>query len=218
MSFPFKKTLWGIVCTFNMFQLAAQESTGYYFEEFTPGKVILKNHQFAKGKFNYDCVNRQMHFLNGNTDMIVENLADIDTVSIDTHRFIPYENHFLEVFRSEKSTLFVDWKLEVKETGKKGAMGITTQGSVQAIDVNTRFQRVNGDQNLDLSVYKMDTKHTFYVLVKNKMKSFRNEKTFLGLFSKNKQQEIKGFIDAEKINMENPNDLLKVLDVYSSAF
>lgn len=74
----------------------------------------------------------------------------------DTHRFIPYENHFLE--------------------------------------------------------------HTFYVLVKNKMKSFRNEKTFLGLFSKNKQQEIKGFIDAEKINMENPDDLLKVLDVYSSAF
>lgn len=36
-------------------------------------------------------------------------------------------------------------------------MGTVTHGSVQAIDVNTRFQRVNGEQNLDLSVYKMVT-------------------------------------------------------------
>ena len=33
-------------------------------------------------------------------------------------------------------------------------MGTVTHGSVQAIDVNARFQRVNGEQNLDLSVYK----------------------------------------------------------------
>lgn len=40
----------------------AQQPAGYFFKEFTPGKVLLKNKQFAKGKFNYDCINKEMHF------------------------------------------------------------------------------------------------------------------------------------------------------------
>lgn len=58
----------------NNLLIFAQKTNGYYFKEFIPGKVILKNKQFARGKFNYDFKNKQMHFLNGNTDMIVENL------------------------------------------------------------------------------------------------------------------------------------------------
>lgn len=55
----------------------AQQTTGFYLKDFTQGKVILKNEQFAKGRFNYDCVNQEMHFLNGATDMVIENLEDI---------------------------------------------------------------------------------------------------------------------------------------------
>ena len=45
-------------------------------------------------------------------------------------------------------------------------MGTVTHGSVQAIDVNARFQRVNGEQNLDLSVYKMVTENVYYTQIK----------------------------------------------------
>ena len=69
---------------------------------------MLKNKQFAKGLFNYNCINKEMHFLNGTTDMIVENLADIDTVVVDTHQFIPYKDHFMEVMYGQNSTLFID--------------------------------------------------------------------------------------------------------------
>lgn len=71
--------VWGSVMLAN-----AQQSTGYYFKEFTAGKVLLRNRQFAKGKFNYDCINKEMHFLNGTTDMVVENLDDIDTIAVVT--------------------------------------------------------------------------------------------------------------------------------------
>ena len=51
-----KKTLLlSILLTFGLFAFA-QESNGYYFKEFTQGQVILKNKQFARGKFNYDFV------------------------------------------------------------------------------------------------------------------------------------------------------------------
>ena len=83
----------------------AQQPAGYFFKEFTPGKVLLKNKQFAKGKFNYDCINKEMHFLNESTDMVIENLEDIDTVVIDIHRFIPFEGHFMEAVSYTHLTL-----------------------------------------------------------------------------------------------------------------
>lgn len=190
----------------------AQQPNGYFFKEFTQGKVLLKNKQFAKGKFNYDCINKEMHFLNGSTDMVIENLEDIDTVVIDIHRFIPFEEHFMEVMTTQHTTLFIDWKVEPKDIGKKGAMGTVTQGSVQAIDVNARFQRVNGEQNLDLSVYKMVTENVYYIHVKGKLRSFRNINSLLKLYPKDKQQSIKEFMETENIKMENPKDILKVLD------
>lgn len=191
---------------------AQQQSTGYFFHEFTSGKVMLRNKQFAKGKFNYDCINKEMHFLNGATDMVVENLEDIDTVAIDKHRFIPFEGHFLEVLTGpQNATLFIDWKMKATNMGKKGAMGTVTQGSVQAIDVNTRYQRVNGEQNLDLSVYKMTTENTYYIYMEGRMRKFRNAKTLLSLFPKEKQQEMKAFMESEKIDFGSPETLLKVL-------
>lgn len=203
--------VWGSVTLAN-----AQQSTGYYFKEFTAGKVLLRNRQFAKGKFNYDCINREMHFLNGTADMVVENLDDIDTIAVGKHRFIPFEGHFLEVLTDRNATLFVDWKILPKSVGKKGAMGTVTQGSVQAIDVNARYQRVNGDQNLDLSVYKMATENTYYIYVEGKWKKFRNAKTLLALFPKGKQQEMKAFMEREKIGFENPEEILKILVMQSA--
>ena len=79
------------------------------------------------------------------------------------------------------------------------------------IDKNTRFQRVNGEQNLDLSVYKMVTENVYYTQIKGKLRSFRNIHSLLKLYSKDKQQLIKEFIETEKIKIEKPKDILKVL-------
>ena len=51
-------------------------------------------------------------------------------------------------------------------------MGTVTHGSVQAIDVNARFQRVNGEQNLDLSVYKYGNGEYLLYLCKKKVEEF----------------------------------------------
>lgn len=110
--------------------------------------------------------------MNESTDMVIENLEDIDTVVIDIHRFIPFEGHFMEVMTDQHTTLFIDWKVKPKDIGKKGAMGTVTHGSVQAIDVNARFQRVNGEQNLDLSVYKYGNGEYLLYLCKKKVEEF----------------------------------------------
>lgn len=207
-----KKTLLlPILLTFAILA-SAQESNGYYFKDFTNGQVILKNKQFARGKFNYDFVNHQMHFLNGNTDMIVENLQDIDTLIIDKTRFIPYEGRFMEVMKGKKSVILIEKEVNISERGKVGAMGVATHGSVQAIDVNARFQRVNGENNMDLTIYKDEIKNIYYILIKRDWKSFRNQATFLKLFPKKQQAQIKEVIKAENIDFDKPEDVLKLWD------
>lgn len=194
----------------------AQQANGYYFKEFTSGQVVLKNKQFARGKFNYDFVNRQMHFLNGNTDMIVENLEDIDTVIIDKTRFIPFEGRFVEVLKEGDVVVLVEKEVNTREQGKVGAMGMATHGSVQAIDVNARFQRVNGENNMDLTVYKDEIKNTYLIQIKNRWKSFRNQVTFLKLFPKKQQEELKALIKAEGIDFDCPEDVLKLCGLIPS--
>ena len=46
------------------------------------------------------------------------------------------------------------------------------EDDVQAIDVNARFQRVNGEQNLDLSVYKYGNGEYLLYLCKKKVEEF----------------------------------------------
>ena len=192
---------------------SAQESNGFYFKDFTPGQVILKNKQFARGKFNYDFVNRQMHFLNGKTDMIVENLEDIDTVIIDKTRFIPLEGRFLEVMKGKKSVVLIEKEVKTRERGKEGAMGLATQGSVQAIDVNARFQRVNGENKMDLTIYKEEeVENVYFIFLKREWESFRNQATFVKLFPKKKQEGVKETIKALDIDFDKPEDVLRLLD------
>ena len=196
--------------------ILAQESTGYYFKDFTHGRVILKNKQFARGKFNYDFRNKQMHFLNGNTDMIVENLQDIDTIIIDKTRFIPYEGRFVEVMKEGKTALLIEKEVNTREHGKVGAMGMATHGSVQAIDVNARFQRVNGENNMDLTIYKDEIKNIYYILIKKNWKSFRNQSTFLKLFPKKQQESIKETIKTLDVDFDKPEDVLELWDKINS--
>lgn len=198
------------------FCVNAQESNGYYFKDFTNGQVLLKNKQFARGKFNYDFRNKQIHFLNGNTDMIVENLQDIDTIIIDKTRFIPYEGRFVEVMKEGKTALLIEKEVNTRERGKVGAMGVATHGSVQAIDVNARFQRVNGENNMDLTIYKDEIKNIYYILIKKNWKSFRNQTTFLKLFPKKQQESIKETIKTLDVDFDKPEDVLELWDKINS--
>ena len=194
----------------------AQESNGYYFKEFTSGQVLLKNKQFARGKFNYDFVNRQMHFLNGNEDMIVENLQDIEAIIIDKTRFVPHDGRFMELIKEGKAVLLIEKEVNTRERGKVGAMGVATHGSVQSIDVNARFQRVNGENNMDLTIYKDEIKNIYYILIKKDWKSFRNQATFLKLFPKKQQESIKEIIKTTDMDFNNPDDVLQLLNKINS--
>ena len=75
-----------------------------------------------------------------------------------------------------------------------------------------RFQRVNGENNTDFTVYKDEIKNSYLILVKKKWKSFRNQVTFLKLFSKKQQEQLKELIKAENVDFDQPEEVLKFWD------
>ena len=91
-----------------------------------------------------------------------------------------------------------------------------SHGSVQAIDVNARFQRVNGENNTDLTIYKDEIKNIYFIFVKREWKSFRNQVTFLKLFPKKQQEGIKEIIKEIEVDFTNPEDVLKLWDKINS--
>ena len=147
-------------CCFN---LEAQETTPsnkeYLFDSFTDGKALLKNKRFNQTKFNYNCVYQELHFLNNGEDMTMDNNSNIDTIYIDNRKFIPHLNRFLEDIPVNNTVLLVDYKTKAVPFAKKGAFGIATQGSVQAIDANqTRQQKMGSTDNY---VYKYNPENTY---------------------------------------------------------
>ena len=95
-------------------------------------------------------------------------------------------------------------------------MGVATHGSVQSIDVNARFQRVNGENNMDMTIYKDEVKNIYYIFIKREWKSFRNQATFLKLFPKKKQKSIKEIIKEQDVDFDNPVDVLKLWEKVNS--
>ena len=116
----------------------------------------------------------------------------------------------MEVMKEGKAVLLIEKEVNTREHGKVGAMGVATHGSVQSIDVNARFQRVNGENNMDLTIYKDEIKNIYYILVKRDWKSFRNQATFLKLFPRKQHESIKEVIKATEVDFNNPEDVLKL--------
>ena len=48
----------------------------------------------------------------------------------------------------------------------------------------------------------MVTENIYYTYVKRKLKSFRNAKTLVNLYPKNKQENVKEFVDINNVNFK----------------
>ena len=68
----------------------------------------------------------------------------------------------------------------------------------------------------------MVTENIYYTYVKRKLKSFRNAKTLVNLYPKNKQENVKEFVDinnvtleGKEVNFKNSKEILKLLYQFS---
>ncbi|WP_455665392.1 hypothetical protein [Phocaeicola sp.] len=167
--------------------------------------------QPIQAKFNYNCVAQSMEFLEGDDIIKLSPISHIDTLYLDTHKMIPYGNHFLDVvYTSPKFSLLVDYKRKIVNEGKAGAMGLKTQGNVENIDFSAFGGRHSDDWKKGIDVWECKDQSTYVYVVKSKMKRFNNKKTLIKIFP-DKAQKIEEYTQTKGFDFANTEEVLKLV-------
>ncbi len=179
---------------------------------FSQGIILNKDGSKAAAEMNYDAKGRNMLFLEGEDLMLLTNTNAIDTIFIGSRKFIPEKNYFLEVVGIPNGTVYVDWRFNSIQIGKKGAYGITTQGTVETVNVHS--YRAGGkfewDESTAVTKFKVENEYR----VKNtagKILKFKNKKDLLKQFA-NHKEAIEQYLAQNSVDWENPEMVVDLAD------
>ena len=77
----------------------------------------MKNGKTQTAMMNYNMITEEMIFENGSTRLAMDNLETIDTVYLDSRRFVPHDKIFHEVLINDRISLFKKHKSNLLQSG-----------------------------------------------------------------------------------------------------
>lgn len=191
---------------------AHSQSNGLYLlKDFSQGIIVHKNNSKAAALLNYDAQNRSMKFIEGEDLMLLTNTNFIDTVYIGSRKFIPEKNHFLEVVRLPNGMVYVDWRFKEILQGRKGALGLTTQGSVESVTISS-FQagsRLDWESTVDVTKIKMANEYRFKS--GGKTVTFKDKKGLLKQLP-NHREAIETYIKETSPEWNDPDAMIELVN------
>ena len=187
----------------------ADQSSQFIFDDYAVGEVLMKNGNKHSARMNYNAVTEKIVFEQSGQLLELANLHTIDTVYLHGRKFTPVKGAFFEKIETTPIPFFVQHKRKLVRSKKKVGFGETSE---LATTYGYSSAELDGyDLNLPLTDnYEVTINPVFWVLKDGKMKSFSTERQLLKIFSK-KKNEIKEYIKNEKLNIENIDDVVKII-------
>jgi hypothetical protein len=152
---------------------------------------------------NYDIVFEKMVFLQNEKKFDITNINAIDTVYINGLKFIPSGKVFFEVAVNAPVSLFVQQKGEVKKPSHPAAYGGTSEVSSSTYINNTEI------------VIEKDP--IFWISKNGQLLMASGKKNLMKLFA-DKKNEMKSYIRANLLNIDNQEDMKKIITFYNGLF
>lgn len=183
----------------------------YLLDDFKICIAVVRGGMPIQEQFNYNCVTQTMEFLSEGDVMKLTPINQIDTLYLGTHKMIPYGTRFLDVIhRSAEFSLLVDYKREIVNEGKVGALGIKTQGTVQNIDLSAVGGQRREEWKKGVDIWKYKEENLYWLVRKNKMKKFYHLKSLLKILPE-KKTVIELYVKEHRTNFSNHNEVLELL-------
>ena len=191
--------------------IAAVEKSVYLFPDFVNGKVHFKNGPDQQAVLNYNTFFQEMIFQQRNSFMAIDNVKAVDTIYIDSSKFIPFDSVFLEVkMEKEKLPYYIQHLCTVSKLdpptpfGGRSGTGAVQNVSDYRISVATPYQLKVPDDYL--------VKHSslFFIKQNNKLVQIKNIKQFSDLFP-GKESMLKDFAKQHNINFSKEEDIETLL-------
>ncbi|MDL2222043.1 hypothetical protein LJC35_05780 [Parabacteroides sp. OttesenSCG-928-N08] len=200
-----------IFLLFPMMIQAQEQVKRYLIDEFTTAVATTKGLPI-RASFNYDCVKQEMQFEEDGEVFRLDNINNIDTLILDGHKMIPFANRFVEVVHTtDQYQLLLDHKIKINNKGKKGAMGTTTQGTVENIDISL-YKLSHTDKRMKSnSVYEGKNESGYILMVKGKAKKFKDAKSFAKAFPGQKER-IEAYIKEHGISFKDEQSIITLIE------
>jgi hypothetical protein len=189
----------------------AVNKTVFLLPDFVNGKVLFLNGTNQQVMLNYNLLFKQMIFQQNGLVMALDHINTVDTVYIDSMKFVPVDTLFYEI-RLEQTVipLYIRHSCIVTKDGAATPFGGTTQtGAVQnltsyRLGVATPYQLKVADN------YDVNQLATFYLKKSDGFVQVKNSKQIKALFPA-KEKQVAEFIKKQHTNFTNQKDVEHLL-------
>jgi hypothetical protein len=184
-------------------------SRHYVLPDFVKGSVLMKSGKTQTAMMNYNMITEEMIFENGSTRLAMDNLQKIDTIYLDSLKFVPHEKIFYEVLINDKISLFKKDKCNLLQSGSPAGYGGTSETSA-----TTSISILVGSGSMyKLQLpkeYHVKDASQFYVSQDSSQSIVTNQKQFLKAFPQ-KSKELEAYIKQNKLNVKKQDDLVALI-------
>lgn len=193
-----------------------ENQSAFLFEDFEEGVATYKNGSGVAGLFNYNLLDGKIMFLDDGEVMELATPNEFSNIKINGRTFVNVKNGvFYERVTCGSTSLFVWWKFQAISKGKNAGYGSTSQTSaitnVAALESPGSYYRLKSSEKFDWV-----DKSSYQLYIDGKYRSFNSAKSFIKLFKKH-ENEISAYIDEEKIDFKNLDDIKKLVG-FASQF
>lgn len=181
-------------------------SRHYVLPSFVKGTVLLKSGKTQTAMMNYNMITEEMIFENGSTRLAMDNLEKIDTIYLDSMRFVPHNKIFYEVLINDRISLFKKHKSNLLQSGAPAGYGGTSETSattsISILAGSGALYKLQLPQD-----YHVKDASQFWISKENTESIVTSQKQFLKIFPE-KSKELEQFIKQKKLNVRKQEDLI----------
>jgi hypothetical protein len=186
----------------------------FLFPNFAEGTILTKTGQSLSFVLNYNMVDQYMVLQQSNVYRIVTNIDEIDTIFLQSRRFVPLEKVFYEVLVKGRIPFFLQNKSLMTFAGNSVGYGLKSQ-TVGPTDWK-RFETGKEVLTLDLpSNVTISPASVNWVKSNDVMEKFSNARQLIKIFPEY-EKDIKEYILKYKPDFKQRDDLIK-LGIYCNG-
>lgn len=187
----------------------------YLLVKFIDGKVKFNDGYEMNAKLNYNVLLEEMHFLKNDTIRTLTS-NDIKYIILDKFKFISIDGKFIQdIYNTKDLKLIFQYNPDISSIGAtKGAYGSSTEtaATTKINSIPSQSMYNNGYVVLkDDDAEEIKTYPKYYIVNSNKNIISPTKKKIHKL-SKKSKEDIEYFIKENRINFNNKEDLIKILD------
>ena len=197
--------------------LSAQDH-GYLFPEFVSGHLEFYDGSRANVRINFDALEQKVLYYDGETLMEMTNLPRLKILQADGRIFVVKEGLLCEVFNREGGPVLVNWRFRKVNKGSKGALGLATQGKVEAMRISPYdLTAVDGSSEEQLQgtylaeIWQKENANIYFISMGGKSCKVRSARDLYRAFP-DQADALKSYVRTHGLTMVKTEDAFQIID------